>query len=116
MTATTAPALATELQLAPQSLHSVPDASQVRFTCREGALWITLDNDPRDIVLEAGEAFTTDQARRALVYALQASTLYVEPSGRSGELPPANRVRYSRKATMETFTRFHAMPFTKAAR
>ena len=105
-----------ELQLQPRALYSVADASRVRFTCREGALWITLDNDERDFVIEAGEEFTSDQHRRALVYALQPSRLYVEPTERSVEPPPSSRARYSRNSTMETFSRFHPMPLRKAAR
>ena len=106
----------TELQLAGQALHSVPDASLFRFTCAEGALWITLDNDPRDVVLEAGEEFTTADRRRALVYALQPSRVYLTPTERSEPAPTVKRARYNRKATMEMFSRFHPMPFRKAAR
>jgi hypothetical protein len=105
-----------ELQLNSQALHSVADASLVRFTCREGALWITLDGVPRDIVLEAGGEFSTREPRRALVYALEPSRLYVEPTERSEPAPVSSRTRYSRKTTIETFSRFHAMPFMKAAR
>jgi hypothetical protein len=113
MTAESRPA---EVELAATALYQVPDASLVRFTCREGALWITLDDDPRDIVLEAGGEFSTAAHRRAIVYALQPSRLYVEPTERSPTAPIANRARYSRKAMMETFSRFQAMPLTKAAR
>jgi Protein of unknown function (DUF2917) len=105
-----------ELQLVPRALYSVDDASQVRFSCREGALWITLDNDPRDVVIEAGEEFSTAEHRRALVYALQPSRLYVEPTERSAEPVLSSLARTSRKTTMETFSRFQPMPLTKAAR
>ena len=105
-----------ELQLPARALYSIDDASQVRFTCREGALWITLDNDPRDVVIEAGDEFSTGEHRRALVYALQPSRLYVEPTGRSTALPAARLARTSRKTTMDTFSRFHPMPLRKAAR
>jgi len=108
--------LPAEVQLQPRALYCVADASQVRFSCREGALWITLDDDQRDFVIEAGEDFTTPERRRALVYALQPSRLYVEPAARSVETPPTSRARYSRNSTMETFSRFHPMPFRKAAR
>jgi len=64
-----------ELSLAPRGLLEIPDAAGVQFTCKHGCLWITLDNDPRDIVLEAGESFVGTEHRRALLYALQASTL-----------------------------------------
>lgn len=36
----------------------------------EGTLWITLDDDPRDIVLEAGEGFAIERGDQLLVCAL----------------------------------------------
>lgn len=66
-----------ELRLDRRRLFEIPDAHGMKLTCREGCLWITLDNDLRDIVLEPGETFTGDTHRRALVYALQASRLVV---------------------------------------
>ena len=38
-----------------------------------------IDADPRDVVLEAGGSFTTDEHRRALVFAFEGSSLRVEP-------------------------------------
>jgi DUF2917 family protein len=64
-----------ELSLEPRGLLEIPDAAGVRITCNEGCLWITLDNDPRDIVLEPGQNFASTQHRRALIYALQSSML-----------------------------------------
>jgi hypothetical protein len=64
-----------EISLAQRALLEIPDAAGVRISCNDGCLWITLDNDPRDIVLEPGQFFAGTQHRRALVYALQASTL-----------------------------------------
>lgn len=106
----------TEIALRTRTLVSVPDASQARFTCREGTLWITLDNDPRDVVLEAGDEFSTGERRRAIVYALQPSRLYVEPTERRLAAPIPSRARYSRNSTIETFSRFQPMPLRKAAR
>ena len=62
-----------------RQLFSVPDASAVRIVCTAGSLWLTLDHDPNDVVLEAGECFETGERRRALVYAFQASTFALEP-------------------------------------
>jgi hypothetical protein len=64
-----------EISLAPRALLDIPDISGTQLTCRRGSLWITLDNDPRDIVLEAGESFFSTEHRRALVYAFQASVV-----------------------------------------
>lgn len=64
-----------DLPLAHHTIHSLTDAAGVRIGCIEGAVWLTLDGDPRDIVLEAGDAFTTPDHRRALIYALQPSRI-----------------------------------------
>lgn len=64
-----------DLSLAHQAMFEVTHAAGVRIVCREGSLWITLDGDPRDIVLSAGDSFTATEHRRALIYALAPSTL-----------------------------------------
>jgi hypothetical protein len=66
-----------EIPLAPRALLDIPDISGTQVTCRRGSLWITLDNDPRDIVLEAGESFFSTEHRRALLYALQPSVVHM---------------------------------------
>jgi hypothetical protein len=38
-------------------------------TCREGTVWITQANDPRDIALGAGQSFVLDRKGLALVVA-----------------------------------------------
>lgn len=65
----------TEFDLAARALVDILDISGTQVICRRGSLWITLDNDPRDIVLEAGESFFSTEHRRALVYAFQASVV-----------------------------------------
>jgi hypothetical protein len=72
-----------DIDLKTHSLYRLPDAAGVRIACRTGSVWITLDDDPRDIVLEAGSSFTTDEHRRALVFAFEGSSLSLEdvPSG-----------------------------------
>lgn len=61
-----------------QGLFDIADAAGVTLRCDEGDVWLTLDNDPRDIVLKAGEVFTTDEHRHALVYALSPSKLTLQ--------------------------------------
>jgi hypothetical protein len=70
------------LGLAARGLLEVPDIAGVHLSCEQGSLWITLDNDPRDIVLEAGETFFGSGHRRALVYAFEPSTVGLRPSRR----------------------------------
>ena len=85
-----------QVALEHQGLFDIADASGVTLRCDSGNLWITLDNDPRDIVLRAGEVFTTDEHRRALVYALGPSALTLEAKAR----PQARRTA---EATLVTF-------------
>lgn len=72
-----------QVSLQHKALFDIADAAGVRVRCDEGALWITLDNDPRDIVLRAGEVFATDDHRHALVYALKPSTLTLHARGQA---------------------------------
>ncbi|MGV3572212.1 MAG: DUF2917 domain-containing protein [Ramlibacter sp.] len=67
------------LHLPKGDLVAIPDVAGLRLVCREGCLWITLDNDPRDIVLEAGEVFIGSEHRRALVNALAPACLAIRP-------------------------------------
>ena len=94
------------LTLAARQLFVVPDTAAVRIDCTAGCLWLTLDHDPRDIVLEAGECYEGGEHTPALLYAMEASRLRIASS-------PA---RCSRNSTMDTFSRFQAMPLMKAAR
>jgi hypothetical protein len=41
-----------------------------RVECVSGALWVTQDGDPRDIVLNPGDSFAFDQRGDALISAL----------------------------------------------
>ena len=62
-----------------RAMLKLPDAAGVEVDCRSGSLWITLDGDTRDFIVEAGECFVTQSHRPAIVYALQASTLQLGP-------------------------------------
>ena len=91
--------------LAPRQLHAIPDASGVTLTCRAGAVWITIDGDPNDYVLEAGESFAAPKRSRVLVYALGAVRARIDLD-----------TDQSRKQTMAMFSRFQPMPLMNAAR
>ena len=64
-----------DLDMRKKGIVKLRDAADVTIACREGAIWVTLDNDPRDIVLEPGESFTGSEHRPAMIYALQPSSL-----------------------------------------
>jgi hypothetical protein len=40
-------------------------------------VWITIDGDPRDIVLDTGEGFSVDRGANILISALRADALIV---------------------------------------
>jgi hypothetical protein len=47
----------------------------ITIECTSGQVWITLDNDPRDVVLAKGQTFTVDRDKRTLVMALYEATV-----------------------------------------
>lgn len=67
----------TELHLAKSDLIRLSDYAHT-VTCHVGSLWITQDGDRRDIVLEAGQSFTTEKATATVVYALESARLVIE--------------------------------------
>jgi len=46
-------------------------ARNTRLTSLRGIAWITVDGDPRDIVLEPGDSFVVDSNKSVLVYPLR---------------------------------------------
>jgi hypothetical protein len=91
------------LSLCRRQIHAIDDAAGWRIACRSGAVWITLDGDLTDYVVEAGEAFETPRHARALVYALGAARIDLE-------------ALHSRNDTITIFNKFQPMPLMKAAR
>jgi hypothetical protein len=75
------------MNLRHQAMFSVPDASKVRIGVSHGSVWITLDNDSKDYILDDCGVFTTTQPRRALVYALKPSCITV--SEKQQQMSPA---------------------------
>lgn len=58
------------LDLAREQGMRFTNARGTRIACRSGALWITIDNDPRDVLLSAGEATTLDSCAGTIVQAI----------------------------------------------
>lgn len=69
--------LTLNVAMQPQALYSLPDAADVQIQCDEGAVWVTLDDDPRDVVLETGQVFSASEHRRVLISALSSSRVSV---------------------------------------
>ncbi len=66
-----------DLSLRQDTMLRLPDAAGVQIVCRSGTVWITLDSELRDIVLEAGERFAGTEHRHAVVTALAPSCITV---------------------------------------
>jgi len=58
-----------ELMLAKDQVLALPAAEGACVTSEAGAVWITQDGDPRDIVLHAGETFCLERGTATLVQA-----------------------------------------------
>ena len=54
-------------------MHRIHKARGQRIEALSGSLWVTMDNDLRDIMIGTGEAFALDSERETLVSALDDS-------------------------------------------
>ena len=59
-----------DVSLAPDRVHRIGRSLGCEISCQEGTLWLTLDNEPTDIVLEAGESHRCGVDSDLLVQAL----------------------------------------------
>ena len=48
-------------------LFVIKDRIGSTVACRRGKLWITQENDARDIILEAGQSFTLERAGKTVL-------------------------------------------------
>ncbi len=63
------------LRLARGQTLKVTDALGSTVRCAEGSVWITEEDVPRDVVLEAGAAYRLSRSGLALVHALGDATV-----------------------------------------
>ena len=73
------------LDLQQDQVARLTQACRVRIACLAGTTWITIDGDPRDVVLERGESFVVDSNADVIVTALHgpASVVVRAPLGRA---------------------------------
>jgi len=57
------------IRLNTSELLDINDGEGFTVECLEGAVWLTQSNDPRDIVLNAGQCFVLDRPGLALICA-----------------------------------------------
>lgn len=65
----------TEMTFIRNQIRQVKSPLGVTLECLSGQVWITLDGDPRDVVLDPGQMFTVDRDQRTLVMALDEATV-----------------------------------------
>ena len=63
--------------LAPQELVKLDGARGTTLRVTRGTLWITLEDDTRDVVLQGGDVFTIDRGGLTLVEAQGRATVCV---------------------------------------
>ena len=69
------------IRLAPDELFSFQLQGYARLTCLTGTLWLTLEPDPLDYVLESGDLFAREGDGKIVVQALYDSATLLLASG-----------------------------------
>jgi hypothetical protein len=73
------------LTIAHQRSHRLVRSRGRRIGCVEGVVWVTLDRDERDIVLDGGESFVVDCDAPVLIFALRGPAVVdIAGAGRHG--------------------------------
>ena len=75
-----APQTIEPLTLFPRSIHRLENARGKRVTCVQGPVWLTQQDDPRDVILASGQSFVLDRQGVAVVYAFRGATITVAPA------------------------------------
>jgi hypothetical protein len=60
-----------------KGLLKIEHALGRRVCCEAGAVWITLDGDRRDVVLEAGQVFVSDRNATMVITGLDPATISI---------------------------------------
>ncbi len=64
----TADTLTVDLNMPHRAVKAIPSGA-LRLVCREGSVWITLDHDQQDVILNAGEHFVAQPHHRVIARA-----------------------------------------------
>jgi hypothetical protein len=86
------PTVPRQLQLEKKAIHSLADATGLVLACDEGAVWLTVDGDSRDFVLEPGQTFQAEERGRVLMYALAPSRVTISAAAPAAAVSPRRRL------------------------
>ena len=88
------------------------DAAGATATLDHGCLWITMDGDQRDIVLNAGQSWTVERNGRTLLHAGAPSTLRIsDPAAVPAPQPAMPRLRAALADWLERDLRRSNVPY-----
>jgi len=81
------------LHLSSQRFVRIEDPEHVQLQARQGTLWITIDGEPRDIVVEPGESFEFWSRAPAVVGSLHGDAA-ATARRRCGAASPRRRIAW----------------------
>ena len=67
--------ISASISLRKGQIHRVPGSLGRRIESLRGSLWVTIDNDRRDILVDPGKGFSLDREGDALISALDDAEL-----------------------------------------
>lgn len=70
-------------EIAKDKILEIKQALGVTIECLEGSVWVTLDGNMRDVILDAGQSFHVDRKQRVLIQALATARVRMMQSPRS---------------------------------
>ena len=70
----------TSVELATNEMLTITGGLGMKVTCVLGSIWITQNNDQRDVVLAAGETFVINRDGIALLSAMASSMVAMQPA------------------------------------
>lgn len=63
------------------SILNIRQGADITIECLEGSIWVTLDGEMRDQILDAGDTFKVDSTKRILIQALDTARVrLLQPS------------------------------------
>ena len=86
--APTVPAAPAARQLEKSATTWIADPLGRTIACETGTLWLTFDNEPQDVILEAGQSYRCAKASKLAIRAMDASRWSRSAGCPSNEAPP----------------------------
>lgn len=66
--------------IAKNKILDIKHALGITIACLAGSIWVTLDNDMRDVILHAGHSFKVESNQQVLIQALDTARIrLIEP-------------------------------------